>query len=510
MSARAVQRCCLRIVSRHSISAGHHRQAFWAGFVALAGLIFAWEGRAAHAQDPSASTGADFASLKAAADASMTLVSLEENPLGSVAADGHVHGVRIGRACAAARCASETIDCITVLKNADGYGDAIEVVQAWDLIDPLGLAIRVPDFGNLQIAAAAGNTTCQAGGMLPCLVCAGGATCGGAAAVSSLPGEATFRQNSYVIHPSDPELLISLGNVLVRDMCDTHAADCSRLLNPLQFAAGTQVGLCCGNGVTEALETCDGSDAGGCQRPCRPPGDPAECTCCGDGMVNGEEDCDDGNLVNNDGCNTKCFFACGDGAVNRPVETCDMDDAPSCNAPCRLAGTVDECTCCGDGMVQSGEQCDDGNGTDGDGCSTECLTETLFSGCSPDFWLQSAHLPLWPANYDPGDSVNDVFGINAAENPTLLKALSTEGDAECAFLREAVAALFNSVDPELNYYYTPTQVKALARVAYSGGRFDYCKALLAQQNDQGCPRSKSGRDSGMRPRRADFSGKTGR
>jgi cysteine-rich repeat protein len=32
-------------------------------------------------------------------------------------------------------------------------------------------------------------------------------------------------------------------------------------------------------------------------------------------------------------------------------------------------------TMCGDGIVDSGEQCDDGNTTPGDGCSASCQTE---------------------------------------------------------------------------------------------------------------------------------------
>jgi cysteine-rich repeat protein len=36
---------------------------------------------------------------------------------------------------------------------------------------------------------------------------------------------------------------------------------------------------------------------------------------------------------------------------------------------------------CGNGIIDIGEQCDDGNVTDGDGCSSSCTTETGFS-CS--------------------------------------------------------------------------------------------------------------------------------
>jgi len=36
---------------------------------------------------------------------------------------------------------------------------------------------------------------------------------------------------------------------------------------------------------------------------------------------------------------------------------------------------------CGNGTVDSGEQCDDGNTTNGDGCSSTCMTETAGSTC---------------------------------------------------------------------------------------------------------------------------------
>src|SRR5690348_6116771 len=36
---------------------------------------------------------------------------------------------------------------------------------------------------------------------------------------------------------------------------------------------------------------------------------------------------------------------------------------------------------CGDGVLQDGEQCDDGNGASGDGCSSACVVETGFT-CS--------------------------------------------------------------------------------------------------------------------------------
>jgi cysteine-rich repeat protein len=59
-------------------------------------------------------------------------------------------------------------------------------------------------------------------------------------------------------------------------------------------------------------------------------------------------------------------LGCGDGVVT-PPEECDdgnMSDTDDCTSECRSAG-------CGDGILQTGEECDDGNTVNTDGCA-EC------------------------------------------------------------------------------------------------------------------------------------------
>ncbi len=91
---------------------------------------------------------------------------------------------------------------------------------------------------------------------------------------------------------------------------------------------------------------------------------------CGDGNLDPGEECDDGNNTDGDGCDADCAIEpfCGDGSINDPDETCD----PPGDHGCR-----DDCTFCGDGLVQpdAGEECDDGNRQNGDGCSSTCLPE---------------------------------------------------------------------------------------------------------------------------------------
>jgi cysteine-rich repeat protein len=66
---------------------------------------------------------------------------------------------------------------------------------------------------------------------------------------------------------------------------------------------------------------------------------------------------------------------CGNGVVD-PGEECDdgnADDTDDCTTQCRIAR-------CGDGFVQPGEECDDGNYDDTDGCVAGCVAATCGDG----------------------------------------------------------------------------------------------------------------------------------
>jgi cysteine-rich repeat protein len=66
---------------------------------------------------------------------------------------------------------------------------------------------------------------------------------------------------------------------------------------------------------------------------------------------------------------------CGNGTVDAG-ETCDDGNTTSgdgCSATCQTEEQPP--CCCGDGVINGGEQCDDGNTTSGDGCSSTCQTE---------------------------------------------------------------------------------------------------------------------------------------
>lgn len=101
---------------------------------------------------------------------------------------------------------------------------------------------------------------------------------------------------------------------------------------------------------------------------------------CGNGVVEGGEDCDDGNTGGGDCCAGDCTFeavssACDDGRACSTGDVCDGVGV--------CAGDDSACTC-GNGTVEVGlgEQCDDGNVSDGDCCSSTCQFEAIGEPCS--------------------------------------------------------------------------------------------------------------------------------
>ena len=87
---------------------------------------------------------------------------------------------------------------------------------------------------------------------------------------------------------------------------------------------------------------------------------------CGNSLIEGTEYCDDGNTAGGDGCDSLCR--------QEPDYTCVGE--PSV---CTPNSDPDPDPICGDGLVDTTEHCDDGNNSDGDGCSARCRIEPGYS-----------------------------------------------------------------------------------------------------------------------------------
>ena len=158
----------------------------------------------------------------------------------------------------------------------------------------------------------------------------------------------------------------------------------------------------CGNGVMEPGESCDGTDLGG-----------ATCESVSEGYGGGRLFCNDTCEVETSECIPK---GCGDGVLDLGEEYDDgnTDNTDACLATCVAAQ-------CGDGFLWEGvEECDDGNTSDCDGCSAACSLEACGNGV-----VECAE------ECDDGNTVDGDACLSSCVEATCGDGVLWEGVEEC-------------------------------------------------------------------------------
>ncbi|MBT7930089.1 DUF4215 domain-containing protein, partial [Candidatus Peregrinibacteria bacterium] len=148
---------------------------------------------------------------------------------------------------------------------------------------------------------------------------------------------------------------------------------------------------------------------------------------CGNGYTDtgAGEECDDGNWYNNDGCSNSCTFE----YCCRTNGTCDAALPSTCDSPGEIyySGYDAENTCttvcntCDDGIVDAGEECDDGNTSNTDACLNTCISAT----CGDGFVRSGSE------ECDDGNSYNTDACLNTCIPATCGDGFVRSGSEEC-------------------------------------------------------------------------------
>src|SRR5882724_2997625 len=225
--------------------------------------------------------------------------------------------------------------------------------------------------------------------------------------------------------------------------------------------APAQSGNLCGNGVLDAAERCDdanGESGDGCSSTCRietgwscDQGEPTHCVAiCGDGLLVGLEaqagGCDDGGTASGDGCS----------------DTCKVEPAYVCSGePSKCAKT------CGNGQLDSGEACEDGNGKAGDGCNAcqlepgySCDNASLPSKCSDINECAAGGA----SNCDPQATCTNTPGSFSC---TCKTGYSGDGK-QCTDVNECAVGGGNTCDPHATCANTPGSFSCTCKPGYAG------------------------------------------
>ncbi len=264
------------------------------------------------------------------------------------------------------------------------------------------------------------------------------------------------------------------SNVCTQDTCDTTTHMCANPADTGQngnnCTVGSVSGKCdngvcksanCGNSTVDSGEQCDKGSANGtagsgctasCQYECNANADCSDNNVCTGTetckTVTGGKACSPGTNAAKgtvcqqsnprrvcDGSGTCAASTCGDGYVDKgatPAEQCEPPNTATCDASCQTI----QAAVCGDGKIDPGEDCDDGNTKNLDGCDSSCKYElfmrmdtvSIVLGTAPTFCSVTTNRLGQAITSNALGTLNTSLtdGINAGTTNILVQALDLD------------------------------------------------------------------------------------
>jgi cysteine-rich repeat protein len=153
---------------------------------------------------------------------------------------------------------------------------------------------------------------------------------------------------------TDTDCSATCGNGMVDtgELCDTGIATGT---GSCPTAATCNDAMACTTDVLMSGGTCNAA----CMHTALTASGPTADTCCPTGA--------------NHNTDVDCAAMCGNGVIEAPGETCEPPGTPSCSATCQMVAVAG----CGDGVLATGEDCDDSNTRNLDGCDSACHYEAF-------------------------------------------------------------------------------------------------------------------------------------
>ncbi len=242
----------------------------------------------------------------------------------------------------------------------------------------------------------------------------------------------------------DPGITVGSGS------CPTACNDDMACTTDALVGGGTCAAMCTTTPITAPLNNdgcCPAGETSGTDNDCAP--------ACGNGFVDPGETCDKAITIGPGMCPTSCSdgVACtkdtltGGGtctaACSYPAITAPADNDGCCPTGAN-ANNDNNCTpLCGNGVAESGEQCDDGNIVNTDTCTNACTAPIISTAYRfADMDLRDPHVFVSVFGCNDLTDPNVLFSVNTE----LQKSITTDGSDADTLLDLSILTVFRPLD----------------------------------------------------------------